>query len=252
VLPPGYSATGPDYPLVIVLHGGGEGPQDMLATGRGLLAEIVNRGYVAAFPAGLPLDDGSCDYAALPCERNSWSDDINFEVINGIIDHAAGFNLDENRIFLIGFSGGSGLIYRAIAGNALTRPVTAIATAAGSLDGMNVDETALGLPLRNVTLGVPLHALLLQAENDPVISYHGGLNGDGDVLHHSFALKTDLFRALTGNLADPGTAVAGLPAGVSGTEYAAGTHVVQAITGQDGHSWPAWLSPVAFDFFDRF
>jgi poly(3-hydroxybutyrate) depolymerase len=252
VLPPGYSATGgTDYPLVIVIHGGGQGPQHMLASNRGLLREIVTRGYVGAFPAGLPLTDGTCDYAALPCENNSWNDDINLEFVNAIIDYGAAYNLDEERIFLIGFSGGAGFIYRAIAADGFTLPITAIATSAGSLDNMKPDETALGMPLRNVTLGMPLHVLLLQAEDDPVVSYNGGLNLDGDAIHYSYPFKIDLFRALTGNLDDPGSDVGGLPAAARGTKYTAGTHDVIALTGRDGHIWPGWLSPVAFDFFDR-
>jgi poly(3-hydroxybutyrate) depolymerase len=252
VLPPGYSASASDYPFVIVFHGGSQGPQDMLDGNRGLLKEILDRGYVAAFPAGLPLTDGTCDYAALPCENSNWNDDVNFEFINALLEHGATFNLDEERIFLIGFPGGAGLIFRAIANDDFALPVTAFATAAGSLDGMKVTETALGLPLRNVTLGTPLHAVLYQATNDPVVAYAGGLNLQGDTIHHSYAVRIDLFRALTGNLADPGSPVSGLPAPARGSKHVGGTHQVVALTGEDGHVWPRWLSPVVFDLFDRY
>lgn len=249
--PPGYTSTGPDYPLVVIFHGGNQNPQNMLEEDKAILEELVNRGYVGAFAAGLPTP--ACDYANLPCEDNNWGDEANLAFLNAILDHAATFNLDEDRIFLAGFSGGARLIYRAIENDALSQPVAAIATSAGIVGVMKTDAPDDGLPLINVAAGTPVHALLLQAENDPKMTYLGGYAAGEGELHLPFSLKVDLFRLLTGNLDDAGTAMAGLPAGTVGTEYAAGTHVVQAITGQNGHSWPDdWFAPVVFDFFDRF
>lgn len=251
VTPPGYSATGPDYPLAVVFHGGNQNPQNLLEPQKAIMEQIVNRGYVGAFAAGLPND--SCDYADLPCENNLWGDDANLAFLNAILDHAASFNLDEDRIFLAGFSGGARLIYRAIEADDLALPITAIATSAGALGVMKTDAPQEGLATVNVAAGTPLHALVLQAENDAKMTYAGGYSAGEGELHLPFTLKVDLFRLLTGNLDDPGTPMAGLPAGTTGTEYAAGSHVVQAITGQNGHTWPnTWFAPVVFDFFDRF
>jgi poly(3-hydroxybutyrate) depolymerase len=251
VTPPGYSAAGPDYPLVVVFHGGNQNPQNMMAEDKAILREAVNRGYVAAFAAGLPT--ASCDYSDLPCETSNWGDDGNLPMVNAILDHAATFNLDEDRIFLAGFSGGARLIYRAIEADDLSLPVTAIATSAGAMGVMKTDAPDGGLTAVNVALGTPLHALLLQAENDAKTTYAGGYApGEGEI-HLPFSVKVDLFRLLTGNLDVAGVAMAGLPAGAEGTEYPGGTHVVQAITGQNGHTWPDdWFAPVVFDFFDRF
>ncbi|HMO09247.1 MAG TPA: hypothetical protein PKD10_16595 [Paracoccaceae bacterium] len=251
VTPPGYSIANPDYPLVIVFHGGGGQAETMMRPQKAILEQIVNRGYVGVFPIGIPRE--GCDLAALPCETNAWGDDTNLAFLNALLEYAAQFNLDEDRIFLAGFSGGAQFIYRAIAEDDFALPITGIATAAGIMGMMKTGDPGAGLPLTNVALGQPVHAMLLQATDDPNQAYGGGLATAQDELHLPFSLKVDLFRLMAGSLRTPMASIAGLPAGTTGTIYLGGTHEVRAITTTGGHTWPnTWFAPLVFDFFDRF
>lgn len=251
VTPPGYSLNNPDYPMVIVFHGGGGQAETMMRPQKAILEQIVNRGYIGVFPIGIPRE--GCDFAALPCTDNAWGDDTNLAFLNALLEYAAPFNLDEGRIFLAGFSGGAQFIYRAIASDEIVLPIRGIATAAGIMGMMKTDDPGAGLPLINVALGQPVHAMLLQATDDPNQTYGGGLATGQDELHLPFSLKVDLFRLMAGALRTPTASVAGLPAGTTGTIYLGGTHEVQAITTTGGHTWPdTWYAPLVFDFFDRF
>lgn len=252
VTPSGYSVNNPDYPLVIVFHGGGGQAETMMRPQKAILEQIVNRGYIGLFPIGLPRDDGACDFAALPCTVNAWGDDTNLAFLNALLEYAAQFNLDEDRIFLAGFSGGAQFIYRAIESDAIALPIKGIATAAGIMGMMKTTDPGAGLPLINVALGQPVHAMLLQATDDPNQAYGGGLATAQDELHLPFALKVDLFRLMAGSLGPLTSSVANLPAGTTGTVHLGGTHEVQAITTTGGHNWPdGWYAPLVFDFFDR-
>ncbi len=247
VTPAGYSVTGPDYPIVFIFHGGGGNPQKMMANGKNFLEEGLARGYVLVFPAGLG-DPDRCD-PTVPCEFNYWGDDANIDFLNALIAEAARFNLDEDRIYLAGFSGGARLIYRAIETDRFTFPVAAIATAAGSLGVMKVDDPAAGLPVTNVAAGTPTDALLFQGEADTRMTFAGGLSQNDTEIQLPFAVKVDLFRILTGTTADPGTAQAF--GTITGTLYSLGADEVLALSEPaTAHTWPGTLTAPAFDFFD--
>ena len=244
--PAGYSTTGPDMPLVIVLHGGSGNPQVMMANPKRFLAEGLARGYVVVFAAGLG-DPDRCDMT-MPCQYNYWGDAENIDFLNAIIAEAATFNLDEDRIYLAGFSGGARLIYRAIEADSFPYPIAAIATAAGSLGAFKVDNPAGGFPITNVAMGNPVPAVLFQGEADEKMAFGGGLSDGDSELQLPFQIKIDMFRVLNGATADPGAPVAG--AG-NRTLYSLGTEDILTVSQAGvGHEWPGPLTPIAFDFFD--
>lgn len=264
VTPPSYSSSGPDYPLLVVFHGGDGNPQIMMSDNKDIIREGFNAnggdGYVMAFATGLPKDQ--CNFADLPCEHNDWGDDANIGFINDIIDYATGFNLDEDRIFLAGFSGGARLIYRAIAENDFSQPINGIATVAGGIGAVNTEEPENGLTLVNLLEGSQVHAMVMQGEQDRILNFAGGLwdKRDKRVMHVSFPFKVDLFRVLTGNENDTGDSppssvslpsFSSLPTSRVATHYTAGNHQVMAISDENTqHIWPDWFSPLMFEFFD--
>jgi poly(3-hydroxybutyrate) depolymerase len=247
VTPAGYSASGPDYPVVFVFHGGNGNPQNLMDPDKRFLAEGLTRGYVLVFPAGIG-DPVACDPAE-PCEDNFWGDASNVGFVNSLIAEAASYNLDEDRIYLAGFSGGAKLIYEAIEADSFPYPIAAIATAAGSLGTLKVDAPESGFPIVNVVTGTSTDALLFQGEADPKMAFAGGLSDGASEVQLSFTVKVDLFRALTGNATDPGTDLS--TGGATVTSYTLGTHEVLAVSEPGtGHTWPRGLTRTAFDFFD--
>lgn len=247
VTPPGYTTTGPDYPLVVVLHGGNGNPQKMMEGSKRIMKEGLDRGYVLIFPAGIG-DPDRCS-TAFPCEHNLWNGDTNVVFLNSLIAEAAQFNLDETRIYLAGFSGGAQLIYSAIEADSFPYPIAAIATAAGGLGQLKVSNPAGGLQVINVAIGTPTDAVLFQGKVDVKLAFAGGLSDGNSEVHLPFTVKVDLFRTLTGNTQDPGTAIGAGPATV--TSYTLGSNEVVAISDPAvGHVWPGGLSATVFDFFD--
>lgn len=92
-------------PLVIALHGFGEGAQNF-AMGTGLAETAEDRGFVVAFPNGhlLQWNDGS--------QGDHEEDDtaILLELIEVVAEKV---NLDRDRIYLAGFSNGASMTFRA-------------------------------------------------------------------------------------------------------------------------------------------
>lgn len=249
VTPPGYSPSGPDYPFVIVLHGGGGNSTTMMEEGKGLMSEIIDRGYVAAFALGSPRD--TCDLTDLPCAQNAWAPEENIDFINAILDEAARNNLDETRVYLLGFSGGARLIYRAIEADRIRMPITAIATAAGTMGAYQIDDPAAGVALHNPASGTSVHAAIMQGGSDPKMPFLGGLAEEDDELHVSFRYKVDHFRVLTGNAEDPGTAYPVADPDVVAVEYDQGTHKVLEVSREaTKHRWRDWYSVIVFDWFE--
>lgn len=246
VLPPGYAPAGGPYPMVVAFHGGNGNPQNLMANGKRIMEIGLSRGYVLVFATGMG-DPDRCD-PTQPCEHNLWSDASDTPFVNSIIAEGAGFNLDTDRIYLLGFSGGAKLIYESLAADDFPHPIAAIATAAGSMGAVKLERPEEGLSFVNVLTATPTDALLFQGGTDDKIALDGGLSDGDSEVQLSFLQKTDLFRVLTGNAADPGLGVLGWG---QQTLYTQGSHDLLAITEPaTGHLWPRDLTEVAFDFFD--
>jgi len=246
VQPPGYTPGGGPYPMVIALHGGNGNPQNLMANGKRIMEIGLSRGYVLVFATGMG-DAARCDLT-MPCEHNLWSDPSDTPFLNSIITEGAQYNLDTDRIYLLGFSGGAKLIYESIAADAFPHPIAAIATAAGSMGALKIDRPDGGFPVVNITAGAPTDALIFQGGADDKLAQDGGLTDNDTEVQLPFRIKVDLFRVLTGNVSDPGTTVAGW-----GKQrlYSTGSHDLLAVTETGiGHLWPTDLTEVAFDFFD--
>lgn len=155
-VPKEYSAK-TAHAAVIVLHGGGESARYMMIETR--WAEKANQeGFVAVFPEGTRPDPAKP--AGLKVNQQTWNDgagrfyhheernidDVAF--VDAIMDTLISeFAVDEQRIFITGFSNGASMTLRI--GVELSHRVTAIAPVAG---GLWVEEPRLSRPVSLISI----------------------------------------------------------------------------------------------------
>jgi len=137
-VPPGYNSR-TQWPIVIVLHGGG-GTAKAAIWETGWTDKADMAGFIAVFPNAMPRD---------PSQRSSFSrnpqlwndgsgrfyrtqkptDDVRF--INDLLDDLSNrFNVDKRRVFVTGFSNGASMSF--LVGAQLSDRVAAIAPVAGA------------------------------------------------------------------------------------------------------------------------
>ena len=94
---------------MIALHGGDGNASQMMEDARRIIARAESSGYIAVFPNGLPKP--SCGGSS-PCLDNNWAQPDNVFFIAELISRMkAGGQVLDDRVHLIGFSGGAKLIY---------------------------------------------------------------------------------------------------------------------------------------------
>lgn len=159
-LPLGYEET-QNYPLVIVLHGGGGNIRGMKnLTDFNELAD--EEGFIVVYPAGIEghWNDGRGLEGRRAHRENI--DDTNF--IRTLIDHISQqANIDEQRIYATGISNGGHMSYRLAC--ELSDKIAAIGVVTANL------STALHeicQPAETVAV------LIMNGTQDPLIPYEGG------------------------------------------------------------------------------
>ena len=172
----------------------------MMEDNHGIIAEAEAKGYIAVFPNGLPR--AGC--TALPCLDNNWAQPDNVFFIAEIIDRqlATGLVLDD-RIHLVGFSGGASLIYDIVATPGFPHAINSVATVAGALGLYHADRAADGFVVTQLQEGTPVSALLVQGGQDTRLPAAGGLDETTRESHVSFRTKVDYWRLLTGTETAP-------------------------------------------------
>jgi poly(3-hydroxybutyrate) depolymerase len=247
---------GDRHPLLIALHGGSGNASQMMEDDHGIIAEAEARGYVAVFPNGLPRR--GCD--ALPCLDNNWAEPDNVFFIAELIDRALATGLvREDRIHLVGFSGGAALIYDIVATPGFPHAIHSVATVAGAFGLYHAERDANGFVVTQLQEGTPVSALLVQGGQDTRLPAAGGLDETTREAHVSFRTKVDYWRLLTGTESTPGQPVdmAALdptaPADLVALRYSQGGQtVVEALDPGLPHGWPAWnVMALASELFEH-
>jgi poly(3-hydroxybutyrate) depolymerase len=249
--------TGTQHPLVIALHGGDGNASQMMEDARHIIEHAEAMGYIAVFPNGLPRD--SCGGASL-CLDNSWGAPDNVFFIAELISRMkAGGQVQDDRVHLIGFSGGAKLIYNIVATPGFPHAISSIATVAGAFGLYHADRPDEGFSVIQLDQGTPVSALLAQGGVDPKAPAAGGLDETEREAHVSFRTKVDYWRLVTGTetatprpvdvLALDPTA----PADVAATRYSrGGLTVVEVLDPNLAHAWPAWdIMAVMVELFER-
>lgn len=168
-------------PVVIMLHGGG-GTALSAIKETGWIDKAEKEGFLAVFPEAMAHDPSQrSSFARNPQLWNDGSDrfytgqtipdDIAF--INALLDDLISvFHVDEDKIFVTGFSNGASMSFRA--GAELSKRIAAIAPVAGAcwLDPLSLAKpvsmfymTGTNDPLNLIEGGVPK---LLSGSSDPV------------------------------------------------------------------------------------
>ena len=154
------------HPLVLVLHGAGSKSEDA-ATHYGWVQKSEKESFIVAFPQAMPLDPSRP--ANFKTNPNNWNDgherrekkidDISFlrKVVEDISAHHL---IDNNRIYMTGFSNGASMTLRA--GIELSDIIAAIAAISGHLWIKNPH------PIR------PMSMLLIAGGMDPFKPLKGG------------------------------------------------------------------------------
>jgi poly(3-hydroxybutyrate) depolymerase len=251
---PSSLATGTAHPLLIALHGGSGNASQMMQDNHGIIAAAETMGAIAVFPNGLPRP--SC--AATLCLNNSWGEPDDVFFIAELIDRqkATGHVLDD-RVHLIGFSGGAAQIYDIVATPGFPHAIHSVATVAGAFGLFSAGRADQGFTVMQIHEGTPVSALLVQGGSDPRLPAAGGLDVTGLEAHVSFRTKVDYWRLVTGTesaAAQPLDVLAldpNAPANLDAFSYDAGGPTVIEILDPDlGHAWPSWdVMAVAADLF---
>jgi poly(3-hydroxybutyrate) depolymerase len=171
----------------------------------------------------------------------------------------AGGQVRDDRVHLIGFSGGAKLIYGIVATPGFPHAIASIATVAGAFGLYHADRPQEGFSVARIDLGTPVSALLAQGGLDPRLPAAGGLDETEREAHVSFRTKVDFWRLVTGTETTAARPVDILalaptaPADVTGSRYTqAGLTVVEVLDPNLDHAWPAWdIMAVIVELFER-
>jgi len=248
--------AGTQHPLVIALHGGNGNASQMMQDDRQIIEHAEAMGWIAVFPNGLPRP--SCGGAS-PCLNNSWGAPDNvFFIVELISRLKADGQVQDDRVHLIGFSGGAKLIYDVVATPGFPHAIQSVATVAGAFGLFHADRPEEGFSVIQLDQGTPVSALLAQGGLDPKLPAAGGLDETGRESHTSFRTKVDYWRLVTGTeAATPRpvdlSAAPTAPADVIASRYTdAGLTVIEVLDPGLGHAWPGWdIMAVMVEFFER-
>jgi polyhydroxybutyrate depolymerase len=155
-------AVGEGTALVMNFHGfGGTGETHLQWTDMRELAE--RDGAIVVYPTGTESEGSTHWNCSLPSEDNkSTADDFGFvEVLIGTI--AASYDLDEDRVYAVGYSNGGMMAF----GLACFR--SDLVAAVGAVSGAMLDDAAAGCETTHPTSIITLHGTA-----DSVLSYEGG------------------------------------------------------------------------------
>ena len=247
---------GSQHPMLIALHGGSGNASQMMEDDRGIIAAAEVGGYVAVFPNGLPR--ARC--SGIPCLDNNWAEPDNVFFMVELIDRqkASGLVLDD-RVHLVGFSGGASLIYDVVATPGFPHAINSIATVAGALGLYSSERPDGGFTTVQLQEGTPVSALLVQGGADDHLPAAGELDHTGRESHVSFRTKVDYWRLLTGNAGAPAQPVDVLaldpnaPPDLEAFRYSQGRSTIAEVLDPGlGHAWPTWnVMALASELFER-
>ncbi len=244
-------------PLVIALHGGDGNASQMMQDVRHIIEHAESEGYIAVFPNGLPRT--GCGRQGL-CLDNNWAEPENVFFIAELISRMkAGGHVRDDRVHLIGFSGGAKLIYTVVGTPGFPHAIHSIATVAGAFGLYHADRPQEGFAVATIDQGTPVSALLAQGGLDPKLPAGGGLDETRREAHVSFRTKVDFWRLVTGTetvtpqAIDLVSLAATAPADAVGLRYAqGGLTVVEVLDPNLGHAWPDWdIMAVMVELFER-
>jgi polyhydroxybutyrate depolymerase len=206
-IPKGYDGT--PAPLVVNLHGFGDsGEIGITRTG---LADLVDsRGFLLAYPDGVPVYLGFRGWNASCCDERLETDDVTY--LRALIaDASSRYNVDPDRIFVTGYSMGAFMSH--LFACRASDLVAAISVFAGT---MLAGEEAKCAPAE------PVAVMDVHGTADTVVRIDGGTIdfGSGELEYISAADVVATWVALDGCDATPEASAFDAAANLSGEETA--------------------------------
>jgi len=188
-LPKSYK-SGDKFPLVIALHGYRDNPR-LMEFYSGFSSKADKEKFIVVYPYGTKNnDDKNLSWNGGVCCGNGVTsnvDDVDF--INTLTDVLVkNYKVDEERIYLVGFSNGSLLTYRII--SETPERYRAAAIVSGSIGG-KVYKKLPEFKIKNPK--TPISLIAIHGLEDSRIPYNGGINKAGDGSFASFQEATDLW-----------------------------------------------------------
>lgn len=225
-------------PLVLVLHGAGGVPEEIIA-GSGWNALADERGLIVAYPAG--EDESWNAGACCGVAASEGNDDVGF--LNALIAHLAGFaQVDPGRVVVVGHSNGGMMAYR-LACDPNTQVLGAASVAGTNMAGCQPAQ--------------PLSFLEIHGTADRIVPYGGGSSPEGESVglppFTPVAVSIDWMVDALGCASEPVEQSASRTTTALWSGCAEGSQVQLVTLEGAGHSWPTGrtfdATAVIADFF---
>jgi polyhydroxybutyrate depolymerase len=168
VIPSDYDPTVP-HPLLMVLHGFGPFTGEIQANYLGILGIVDEKDLVVLLPDGTENVDGNRFWNATDacCDPSNSVDDVGY--LSGLIEEAKlTYNIDPNRVYLMGHSNGGFMCFR------MACEASELITAIVSIAGSTFEDPADCKPAT-----VPVSVLAVHGTADDNIEYEGGTSSSG-------------------------------------------------------------------------
>ncbi len=151
------------YPLLIVLHGGGGTPANMIRLTDGRFNEIADRySFIVAYPEGLGKSWNDERLEKISFAHKNNIDDVGFisKLIKKIFNE---YKADHRRVFVTGISNGGFMSIR------ISREL------AGIVKGVAPVCASIPFDARDAHLsGKPINVMIVNGTSDPLVPYNGG------------------------------------------------------------------------------
>ena len=154
-------------PMLIVLHGGGGSPDDMLLLTRGRFNTLADgEGFVVVYPHALRSARGEPHWNDGRDARFSDADDVGF--LSAVVEDVAGITgIDRRRVYATGYSNGAQMCMR------LARELPdKIASVALVAYAMPVTFDSVQISSR------PMSVMIITGTSDPLLPWEGGETPD--------------------------------------------------------------------------
>jgi polyhydroxybutyrate depolymerase len=250
ILVPSRYVPGTAMPLVVALHSGAHNASVMYREHTRITAHAERDGFIAVFPNGLPWP-GKPDTG-----HYYWGDPVNIGYMGFLLDELIGrYSIDHGRIYFVGASGGSKLVYQLASDPQISARIAGIGTVAGAIGGKPTEPANAAWEIidPSVTEGCPMPAFLVQGGQDEKLPLEGGFADEGEKIIVGFETKVAIWRHFTGARADAAAQMPALPPSATvraWTNAETGRAVVAVVDDQSGHGWPDWdLMDALWSFF---
>ena len=184
-VPPSYNPTNPAAPLAVILHGHGQTADGFAALHPDLFSNAASNGMILVLPDGTLRDSTTSwmDSAPRPYEADVHDTQFILDLVNVL---KCALSVDNLRVYAGGFSNGGQMVHQL--GIHTTNTFAALACVAAAIAGGQGSTNPVPPPGPAFE---PYPVLIVNASNDCVRPYYGGINIEGN--WQSSALSAAIF-----------------------------------------------------------